>query len=298
MAEDFRVTIDFPDHRKTRRLIKKAGMEAILSLLRLWGYAAQYRPKGILTGLTEHDIEAEAGWTGEPGLFFATCISDDIRFIEVWRKGVYRLHDWSEHQPYIYRRPERKKAAQTAASIRWAKQRKKLGDAKGMQTAMRKTQKGNAPLPAPSPAPLPAPSPAPSPVPNNITAEKKSPPIVSTTNSDHKKAFEYFDQKYQQSPKNKLHVKYQFIPGKDGKHIKSLLTTFGFPFYCRLVDQLYLTDDEFIRNQAKVSVGVLYSCANKLAQEIMAEPDFKDAFSAKERKALQQIAQGLGLKDG
>jgi hypothetical protein len=117
-------------------------------------------------------------------------------------------------------------------------------------------------------------------------------PVVSTGNSDHSRAIKYFCDLYAE----KYQVKYLFAAGKDGTIIKRLLATFGFDFFCRLVDQIFITNDEFIINKGKVSLGVLSACANKLTQEIMGRDDLRSAFSEKERRSLSNIAKGLGLK--
>lgn len=117
-------------------------------------------------------------------------------------------------------------------------------------------------------------------------------PVVSTTNPDHSKAVKYFCDTYLE----KYKVKYLFADRKDGAIIKRLLATFGFDFFCRLVDQIHVTNDEFIVSKGKVTLGVLSACANKLTQEIMGQHDLRLKFSEKERQALTNIAEGLGLK--
>lgn len=115
--------------------------------------------------------------------------------------------------------------------------------------------------------------------------------LLSETSSDHKKAVEYWCSKYL----DKFQVKYNFQAGKDGKLVKQLLSTYGFVFFCRLVDQIYVTNDEFIINKGKVTIGVLSACANKLAQEIVNRSDVRSLFTEKERQSIINIAKGLGL---
>lgn len=120
------------------------------------------------------------------------------------------------------------------------------------------------------------------------TPEKKT----LKSESDHHKAIKYFCDAYQA----KQGVPYHFTKGKDGMLVKRLLTTYGFDFFCRLVDQIHITNDEFIISKGKVSIGVLSACANKLAQEIINRSDIRTAFSEKERQAAVNIAKGLGLE--
>jgi hypothetical protein len=47
---DFRVSVDFFTHHKARKLQKRLGPVALLSLLKLWAYAAKMRPNGNLPG--------------------------------------------------------------------------------------------------------------------------------------------------------------------------------------------------------------------------------------------------------
>lgn len=80
----------------------------------------------------------------------------------------------------------------------------------------------------------------------------------------HGQAVKYFCDKY----KEKIGMPYYFMGAKDGSLIKRLLSTYGFDYLKRLIDQLFVTDNEFITSQAGRSIGVLSACSNKLAQEV------------------------------
>ncbi len=116
---DIRIRIDFTDHDKTDDLCAKVGDSAIRCLLRLWSWAAQTRPKGILDGKTSDDIERKAKWTGERGAFVTALIQTG--FLDVLPGEVLALHDWEEHQGWVVGFPERQKQAKKAIAARWAK---------------------------------------------------------------------------------------------------------------------------------------------------------------------------------
>lgn len=73
---------------------------------------------------------------------------------------------------------------------------------------------------------------------------------------------EYFDLKYKEAKK----VPYCFSRGKDAKLIKEMLGSFSEGQIKAIIDQLFISDDEFIRSTAR-TIGVLHGCCNNLAQE-------------------------------
>ena len=122
MSFDFRVETDFFDHPKTDELRERLGQGSPECLLRLWAYAAQYRPDGDLTGLSDEAIEAKARWFGKPGDFIKAML--DLKAGR-WLDGQKlrrHLHDWRTHQPWVTGRVARKAAAKEAARIRWEKE--------------------------------------------------------------------------------------------------------------------------------------------------------------------------------
>lgn len=111
--------------------------------------------------------------------------------------------------------------------------------------------------------------------------------ILPKASFGHKEAIAYFSQTYQ----NKLGIPYNFKGGKDGKHIKSLLATFGLDGLKALIDQLFDTKDEFVQNKAGQDIGVLYACANKLARQLVAKQKGLDKYSPATITTLQNIAR-------
>jgi len=97
LNRDIRVTIGFLDHPKTVKLKRRLGFEGIEALLRLWMFAAQYRPGGVLHDMEAEDIEIAVRWAGCPGELLQALV--DVRFLD--KDGdIYRLHDWEDHNGY------------------------------------------------------------------------------------------------------------------------------------------------------------------------------------------------------
>jgi len=108
-------------------------------------------------------------------------------------------------------------------------------------------------------------------------------------NPDHDKAIEYWCSKYL----DRFKIKYDFRGGKDGDAVKRLLATFGLEVFCRIVDQIFVSDDPFYRTGGGLTLTVLKANANKLAQEIVRQDDVLDRFSEKGRKTVINIAKVL-----
>lgn len=156
MADDFRVAFDFFDHPKTVQLQSRLGAEAIIALMRLWGFAGRYRPKGVLFGMNPKDIAIASHWTGEPDDFVTVLV--DIGFLDKRGNGQFSLHDWKSHNGFLYYKPERQKQAKNAAKSKPINGRNKL------RSAESENQQPKTEAPSPTPSPSPSPSPYPSPV--------------------------------------------------------------------------------------------------------------------------------------
>jgi hypothetical protein len=57
MNTDYRIRVGFFRHLKTKKLEKRLGESGVLALLKLWGYATEFRPEGDLSGLSNEDLE-------------------------------------------------------------------------------------------------------------------------------------------------------------------------------------------------------------------------------------------------
>lgn len=112
MNTDIRLNVNMLRHHKTVKLKRRLGPDAVLCLLSLWLWSAQHRPDGILSGMTDEDIDIAAGWdnnefndrsttVNEPlndrSIFVETLV--DLRFIDT-ENGEYALHDWTDHNGY------------------------------------------------------------------------------------------------------------------------------------------------------------------------------------------------------
>ena len=154
---DMRLDVDFVDHPKTKKLIRKAGFESFYCLIKLFSTASKIYPKGCLKGCDASDIEDIAGWTGDEGVFINALMDEKIGFIDII-DDEYHIHDWEEHQPWIYHSDVRSKIAKKNADARWSAktlQPKCDSHADSMQTACDLHNDGNAPTPPPLPMPIP-----------------------------------------------------------------------------------------------------------------------------------------------
>ncbi|CCK82408.1 hypothetical protein [Desulfobacula toluolica] len=162
MTTDIRIAIGFKNHRKRKRLTRLLGFGAEVYLIDLWLTAAIDCPKGILSGWDDMDIADACGWEKEPNIL-VDALLESKWLDEV--DGVYHLHDWEDHQGWVFRSEERSKIAKKAAETRWKKRRgvkedqgvHTKGNAVSMQGACGEHADSNAPSPSPSPSPTPTP---------------------------------------------------------------------------------------------------------------------------------------------
>ena len=161
MNTDFRVAVDFFTHHKARKLKKRLGAPALLSLLQLWAYAAKLRTDGNLSGMSAEDIELAAEWDGDEGVFASALL--DVGFLDQGEDG-YCLHDWAENNPWVAEEKARSEQARKNAKARWNKNGKAKAQSggnapsdpeqcNGNAGAMQAQSGGNAPSPKPSPTP-------------------------------------------------------------------------------------------------------------------------------------------------
>ena len=144
MSKDIRIALGFWEHWKTVKVKRILGVEGIESLMRLWDFAAQFHTKGILEGMDIDEIEIAAKWNGERGKFVTTMADDKIRFLDK-NNGFFMLHDWEEHQGFIFYSEERSKKAKKAVSVRIAGQKDKS------KRSSERSSERSSPSPSPSP---------------------------------------------------------------------------------------------------------------------------------------------------
>jgi hypothetical protein len=148
--KDIRITVSLPDHHKTIKLVRKAGEGAFRCLLRLWCYAAEHRPHGVLYGMDATDIAIASGWGGDEEEWVNALASTG------WmdrQDGELTLHDWEEHNPYAFHAEARSEKARNAAKAKWAKRNAATSNATSMNEDSWRQSASNAPSPAPTPSP-------------------------------------------------------------------------------------------------------------------------------------------------
>lgn len=204
VSGDFRVALDFLDHPKTVKLKSTVGAEGVFCLMRLWAFAGNYRPRGLLTGMNPQDIAIAAKWSEDANQFVSALL--DSKFLDKLKNGVYRLHNWKLRQGYLYRKPERRERARKGGKARQAKVDNDLRSAK--------TPNKHTPSPSPSPSPKIQNSPS------ALTTPKEKKETVE--HSDHKKFVAFWNDGY----KFHFHSDYPWA-GKDFKGIQRLLKMKG-----------------------------------------------------------------------
>lgn len=158
MNRDIRLSTGFWSHPKTRKLMKRLGLEGVRSLQILWLWAAQEKPDGCLAGMDWEDIELAADWQGEERALFEHCLG-------VWideENGCYLLHDWAEHNPWQAEAAARREQASKNARSGWEKRRAKQPHDSGNAGCMPQQCDCNAPAKQPhdsgnAPSPYPSP---------------------------------------------------------------------------------------------------------------------------------------------
>lgn len=149
--DDVRIATGLRNHRKTKRLKRLLGADGCWSLVCLFLWAGEQRWTGDLVGLTDDDIEEEAGWDGARGALIAALI--EVRFL-VGDEGYRAIHDWQEHNPYAASKGARIDKSKRAAKARWAREGA-AKDATGMPDACGEhaTRTNGQCPPAPTPTP-------------------------------------------------------------------------------------------------------------------------------------------------
>lgn len=165
---DMRLDLNFVDHPKVKKLIRLAGYEGFYGLLRLFSIAGRMYTDGVLRGCESQDIDDFAEWRKEDPL---VDILIEVGFVK--KNGTdYEIHDWAEHQPWLYGAEERSEKARAAANARWNKNIEveedsddfsysdDAGSIQGVCVGDAQCNAGSnalSPSPSPSPSPLPLP---------------------------------------------------------------------------------------------------------------------------------------------
>ncbi len=142
MNTDVRLYTGFWQHPKTKKMVKRLGLEAARSLQILWLFTAQNKSDGLLSGMDWEDIELAADWQGEEHAFFDYCLGV---WIDETNQG-YAIHDWEEHNPWQAEAAARSEQARQNAKAGWEKRRAKQPHANGNAENMQPHANGNAPF--------------------------------------------------------------------------------------------------------------------------------------------------------
>jgi hypothetical protein len=127
-AVDFRVAVGFLRHPKIRALRRDFGAEGVVSLLRLWAFAAVYRTDGNLGPMSCEELAAVAEWAGDDAAYVGKLF--DLGLIDAQNAGFaeeghtavtgpIRIHDWQDWNAYRFFADHRRARAKKAAAKRW-----------------------------------------------------------------------------------------------------------------------------------------------------------------------------------
>lgn len=90
----------FPNHWKTERLIARAGPQAIVCLLRLWGNA-QINRKWNGLPLTPKRLAMETKWFSDENLLWDALTDPDCPWLDAEEGGTWAIHGFEEHQKQV-----------------------------------------------------------------------------------------------------------------------------------------------------------------------------------------------------
>ena len=156
LSNDIRLDVGFLRNLKTIKFSRSLGgsmSDPVICMLRLWMYCSERHKKGVMEGMDRLDLEAAAGWTGMQGAFSEHAIS--MLWVDEASDGTLSIHDWKDHQPYIYHHDRRSEIAKSGAVARWDKKKKRIVNATSNATSNAGSNPGsNAPSPAPAPKDL------------------------------------------------------------------------------------------------------------------------------------------------
>lgn len=83
MTTDIRISVEFWDHPKTKKLEKRLGLEAVKNLLILWMWTAKNKPSGVFENMDIEDIELAARWNGDSGILVKNLV--ELKFLDAFK---------------------------------------------------------------------------------------------------------------------------------------------------------------------------------------------------------------------
>ncbi len=114
---ELNLSLDFLEHRKTKRLQLRLGNDAAIYPIRLWIYVGRYHPEnGLLSGYSREEVASICSSNATSN---ATSIIEAMLdgFLEEVEDG-FQVHDWLEHQGHLMAFHVR---AKKGAKARWDK---------------------------------------------------------------------------------------------------------------------------------------------------------------------------------
>jgi hypothetical protein len=189
MNTDIRVDLGFFEHRKTRKMIARFGLESAWGLLRLWAFCARERPDGSLLGMSDLDIAMEMHVDGkvDPGDLVAYMKSDECRWID----EDHRLHNWKKRNPWAAGAVDRSDKGRFVRLARLNPEAYSRLKQQGVDAISRTDYDALTSCQRPvKPALTPTPAPAPVPEPKSAKPSKPVNPSVHILQEHLKSAFE------------------------------------------------------------------------------------------------------------
>ena len=119
---DFRIQIGALEHPKLIKTARRLGPAGVVSTIKIWDFAAHWRPDGDLSGMSIEDLEIAAGWSGLAGELVKTLL--DVRLLDGC-EGSLKVHDWHVHNPWAAGSLERSEHARKAAVAKHERTRRK-----------------------------------------------------------------------------------------------------------------------------------------------------------------------------
>lgn len=136
MAWDCRLMSDFYNHPKTIKLLRVYGGDGVVALQRLWCFATEYRPNGVLTDMTREDLADTCRIDAKRLDFIDDLVS--MRWLDYDAEHqVYSIHNWVLRQPNVVNREKLSRQKADAARAKAAIERDKR-DAEATRKAKRK----------------------------------------------------------------------------------------------------------------------------------------------------------------
>ena len=119
---DFRLSVDYWDHPKIVKLVRRLGVDAAVSHQRLLGFARKEKTSGRLDSMTNEDIAIAAKWQGGAEEFVVTLL--ELRLLDqpAGTKDL-EIHNWAHHNPFSVEVEARREQARKAVNARWEKAR-------------------------------------------------------------------------------------------------------------------------------------------------------------------------------